>query len=149
MLRKAAYAFDRRSNGRLIACDRRFGQQLCDCRVSAHPFAWARPVRSMTLRRNPRRMRSNLKVMEGADVSETSAHAGALTSPLLEEQLAVETARGAERASLLRRLLLMSDVVAALVAGVAGAVAGGLSVPQALIFATIVAITWPVLAFMG
>ena len=58
-------------------------------------------------------MRTNLKVMDSADVTDaTSAQAGALTSPLLEEQLAVETARGAERASLLRRLLLMSDVVA-------------------------------------
>jgi exopolysaccharide biosynthesis polyprenyl glycosylphosphotransferase len=94
-------------------------------------------------------MRTNLKVMESADVAEASAHAGALTSPLLEEQLAVETARGAERASLLRRLLLMSDVVAAVVAGVAGAAAGGLSIPDALVFATVVAVAWPVLAFMG
>ncbi|MEA2178763.1 MAG: hypothetical protein QOG77_2060, partial [Solirubrobacteraceae bacterium] len=87
-------------------------------------------------------MRSNLKVLEDGDLSETSAHAGALTSPLLEEQLAVEPARGAERASLLRRLLLMSDVVAAVVAGVAGAAAGGLSVSDAVIFATVIAIAW-------
>ena len=94
-------------------------------------------------------MRTNLKVMESADVTEPSAQAGALASPLLEEQLAVETARGAERASLLRRLLLMSDVVAAIIAGIAGAVAGGLDLPHALIFAAIVAVAWPVLAFMG
>ena len=75
--------------------------------------------------------------------------AGALTSPLLEEQLAVETARGAERASLLRRLLFMSDIVAAVVAGIAGALAGGLSPSHALIFAAVVALAWPVLAFMG
>src|SRR5829696_4528216 len=103
----------------------------------------------MTLRRNPRRMRTNLKVMESADVTEPAAQAGALASPLLEEQLAVETARGAERASLLRRLLLMSDVVAAIIAGIAGAVAGGLDLPHALTFAAIVAVAWPVLAFMG
>src|SRR5215207_1941880 len=103
----------------------------------------------MTLRRNPRRMRTNLKVMESADDMEPSAQAGALASPLLEEQLAVETARGAERASLLRRLLLMSDVVAAVIAGIAGAVAGGLDLPHALIFAAMVAVAWPVLAFMG
>jgi exopolysaccharide biosynthesis polyprenyl glycosylphosphotransferase len=94
-------------------------------------------------------MRTNLKVMESADDIEPSAQAGALTSPLLEEQLSVETARGAERASLLRRLLLMSDVVAAIIAGIAGAVAGGLDLPHALIFAAIVAVAWPVLAFMG
>src|SRR6185503_10665651 len=100
---------------------------------TAHTSAWAGPFRSMTLRRNPRRMRTNLKVMDSADVTDaTSAQAGALTSPLLEEQLAVETARGAERASLLRRLLLMSDVVAAVVAGIAGAAAGGLPVSHAL-----------------
>ena len=94
-------------------------------------------------------MRTNLKVMESADDIETSAQAGALASPLLEEQLAVETARGAARASLLRRLLLMSDIVAAIIAGIAGAVAGGLDLPHALIFAAIVAVAWPVLAFMG
>jgi hypothetical protein len=60
-------------------------------------------------------MRTNLKVMDSADDIEPSAQAGALASPLLEEQLAVETARGAARASLLRRLLLMSDIVAAVI----------------------------------
>jgi lipopolysaccharide/colanic/teichoic acid biosynthesis glycosyltransferase len=94
-------------------------------------------------------MRTNLKVMEGTDASEPSAQAGALTSPLLEEQLAVETARGAERASLLRRLLLMSDLVTAVIAGVAGAAAGGLSIPHAVIFSTVLVIAWPVLAFIG
>src|SRR6476661_8518261 len=103
----------------------------------------------MTLRRKTRRMRTNLKVMESADDIEPSAQAGAIASPLLEEQLSVETARGAERASLLRRLLLMSDVVAAVIAGIAGAVAGGLDLPHALAFAAIVAVAWPVLAFMG
>jgi len=94
-------------------------------------------------------MRTNLKVMDGADVPEPSARAGALSSPLLEEQLAVETARGAERSSLLRRLLMMADVVAAVLAGAAGAAAGGLSIPDALIFAAALAVAWSVLAFMG
>jgi hypothetical protein len=40
---------------------------------TAHPSAWAGPIRSMTLRRNPRRMRTNLKVMESADDIEPSA----------------------------------------------------------------------------
>jgi exopolysaccharide biosynthesis polyprenyl glycosylphosphotransferase len=95
-------------------------------------------------------MRTNLKVMDGADAEDpTTASAGAIASPVLQEQLAIETARGAERASLLRRLMLMSDLVAALVAGILGALAGGMGAVQVLGFAAVVAVAWLVLVFMG
>ena len=82
-----------------------------------------------------------------AAVADTALEPRMLRTPLLEESIGVEDARGSQRGSLLGRLLLGADVPAALVGASAGAWIGGIPADVTFIFMLVVALAWPLVVF--
>jgi exopolysaccharide biosynthesis polyprenyl glycosylphosphotransferase len=67
--------------------------------------------------------------------------------PPLEVELALDRSHGAERWSVLRRMLATGDLAAAAVAGLVAALVSGLTFEPAVVFFVLVALGWPVIAF--
>ena len=80
------------------------------------------------------------------------AEADARFSSVVPSDLSIElTARGyggAERWSVLRRLLLAADVVAGTVAGIVGAALGGIDIAELMLATVAVAFAWPAISFV-
>lgn len=70
-------------------------------------------------------------------------------TPLLDAELRIDRGRGNDRARLLRRVLALTDVVAALIAGATGALLGGFVGADAVAFGLALAAAWPLVAFAG
>jgi len=68
---------------------------------------------------------------------------------VLDAELSLDSDQAGARARLLRRGLALTDLLAALVAGVLGSLVGGFALPEAAVFALLVVVTWPLTAFTG
>jgi exopolysaccharide biosynthesis polyprenyl glycosylphosphotransferase len=70
-------------------------------------------------------------------------------APVLEAELRLDTRNTAVRAGVLRRLLALGDILAALSAGFGGALAGGLGGVEILPFVALMVCGWALVAFAG
>jgi hypothetical protein len=70
-------------------------------------------------------------------------------APVLKAELRLDTRNTAVRAGVLRRLLALGDILAALSAGFGGALAGGLGGVEILPFVALMVCGWALVAFAG
>lgn len=75
--------------------------------------------------------------------------ARARLTPVLEAELTLDAAPAYDRAALLRRVFALTDTGAALIAGALGALVGGFSAREAIVFMLLVGVLWPLTAFAG